>query len=313
MTQRALITGAGGFAGQRLTRLLRDGGWEVVPTACPAGPEMVSCDVTDGASIEAALTDAGEVTHVFHLGAITFVPHAEQDPLRAMEVNLNGTIRLCEALRSRPNAPRFVFISTGEVYGPPVYVPVDEKHPLQPGNVYAISKAAADHYCARLGKAGALDIVRIRAFNHSGPGQSDDFVLSSFARQIAAIDLGQAEPVVRVGNLEAARDFLHVDDVLRAYVLAAEQGVAGEVYNVCAGRSYKIQEALDQLLAMSSVAIKVERDPARMRPSDVPEVRGTHEKLTAATGWEPEIAFEDLLRDLMDHWRTTLSGDNPIS
>lgn len=309
MTGRAFITGGSGFAGKRLTRHLRDAGWEVMPSACPPAEGMLACDVTDPASIDAALAAAGDVTHVFHLGAIAFVPQANRDPVRAMEVNVNGTIRLCEALRARRNAPRLVFISSGEVYGPPVSLPVDESHPLNPANTYSISKAAADQYCAQLSRTGALDIVRLRPFNHAGPGQSDQYVLSSFARQIAAIDAGQAEPVVRVGNLEAARDFLHVDDVLRAYAMAATDAPAGEAYNVCAGQCYRIQEALDHLLAMSTASIRVEQDPTRMRPSDVPEIRGSHAKLTDATGWHPEIAFETVLHNLITYWRETLSGD----
>ena len=311
MTGRALITGAGGFVGQRLTKHLTATGWDVVPCAFPETPGMIPCDVTDGRSIAAALEQAGALTHVFHLGAIAFVPEAAEDPTRAMDVNLNGTIRLCEALRNGATPPRLVFIGSAESYGPPQYLPVDEKHPLNPGNVYAISKTAADHYCAGLSKAGVLDIVRMRPFNHSGPGQSDQYVLSSFARQLAVIEAGQGEAVMRVGNLDAARDFLHVDDVLRAYALAALNAPAGAVYNVCAGQSYAIREALDRLLAMSAVSIRVEQDPARMRPSDVPDVRGSHDTLTADTGWTPEIDFDTVLHDLVDYWRNALAAESP--
>ncbi len=308
MIGKALITGAGGFVGKRLTAHLLSEGWEVVCSGFPSGDGMLPCDVTDPASIEALLAQAQGITHVFHLGAIAFVPDANQNPTRAMDVNLNGTINLCQALQKLSPSPRLIFIGSAEAYGIPVFLPMTEEHPLNPNNVYSISKAAADHYCACLSRTGALDIVRMRPFNHSGPGQSDQFVLSSFARQIAEIEAGQADAVVRVGNLDAARDFLHVDDVLRAYAAVALQAPAGEVYNVCANRGYKIQEALDRLLSLSSVAIRVEQDPARLRPSDVPEVRGSHDKLTAATGWQPEIEFNDLLASLLAYWRDTVSG-----
>jgi GDP-4-dehydro-6-deoxy-D-mannose reductase len=310
MTGRALITGAGGFVGKRLAAHLRDTDWEVVCTGYPEGPDMLPCDVTDPKSISDALRAAGEVTHVFHLGAIAFVPDADRDPARAMEVNLNGTIRLCEALRALDNSPRLVFIGSAEAYGAPVDLPVSEAHPLNPANVYSISKAAADHYCAHLSRMGVLDIVRMRPFNHSGPGQSDKFVLSSFARQIAAIEAGHNAPVLRVGNLEASRDFLHVDDVVRAYRHAAIDAPAGAAFNVSSGESHRIGEALDQLLSFTNIPISVEQDPARLRPSDVPEVLGSHDALTAATGWTPAVEFKTLLHELLDYWRQELAAKN---
>jgi GDP-4-dehydro-6-deoxy-D-mannose reductase len=182
-----------------------------------------------------------------------------------------------------------------------------ETHPINPANTYAISKAAADHYCAYLSRIRALDIVRMRPFNHAGPGQADSYVLSSFARQIAEIEAGLRAPLLETGNLEAARDFLHVDDVLRAYEAAALHAPSGEPFNVSSGQAQRIQSALDQLLAMSSAAIEVRPDPARMRPSDVPEVYGSSDKLTTMTGWRPEITFAALLRDLLDYWRSAIA------
>ncbi|MBX3175864.1 MAG: GDP-mannose 4,6-dehydratase [Candidatus Hydrogenedentes bacterium] len=308
MTGRALITGAAGFVGTRLADYLRGRGWDVVCSGHPAREGMIPCDFRDADSVAALLRDAGAVTHVFHLAAIAFVPDAEADPLLAMDVNLNGTIRLSEAMREACPDARLVFIGSADAYGPPQSIPVTEEHPLNPVNTYAISKAAADHYCGRLGRVKALDCVRLRPFNHTGPGQNESYVLSSFARQIAAIEAGLHAPVVRVGNLEAARDFLHVDDVLRAYELAALHGRAGAAYNICSGVSVPIQSALDQLVAMSTVDVSVEQDPARMRPSDVPEIRGCHDRFTEATGWQPEIPFESLLEGLLGYWRAQLAG-----
>lgn len=303
MIGRALITGAAGFVGRRLTGYLRDQGWTVVGSGHPESAGMLPCDIRDRASVDRMLEAAGDVSHVFHLAAIAFVPEAEEDPVRAVDVNLNGTIHLCNALRNRAAPPRLVFVGSSDAYGPPQSLPITEDHPLCPANTYAISKAAADHYCARLARVTALDCVRLRPFNHAGPGQSDQYVLSSFARQIAAIEAGRSEPVLRVGNLEASRDFLHVDDVLRAYELAALHGLPGAVYNICSGQSVRIQDVLDRLLAMSSVSIEVSPDPARQRPSEVPEVRGAHDHITADTGWRPEIDTDTLLRDVLQYWR----------
>jgi len=307
MSRRALITGAGGFVGTRLARHLETQGWEVVRSGFPAVDGMLHCDFQDEIAVRALVADAGPLTHVFHLAAIAFVPDAERDPVRAMDVNLNGTIRLCSALRALAAPPRLVFISSAEIYGPPVDLPVTEAHPINPANTYAISKAAADYYCANLSRARALDIVRMRPFNHAGPGQADSYVLSSFARQIAEIEAGLREPILSTGNLEAARDFLHVDDVLRAYEAAALRGAPGDVFNVCSSRPQPIQFALNQLLAMSDATIEVRHDSARMRPSDVPESYGDASRLTAATGWRQEIAFGQLLADLLAYWRAVVA------
>lgn len=306
MTGRALITGAAGFVGKRLAAYLRKQGWEVVCSGYPAAEGMIPCDIGDAASIARMVREAGSLTHVFHLAAIAFVPEAERDPVRAMDINLNGTIRLCQSLRTSANPPRLVFVGSADSYGPPRSLPVTEEHPLNPVNAYAISKAAADHYCGALSRAKVLDCVRLRPFNHAGPGQSDQFVLSSFARQIAAIEAGRHAPVLRVGNLEASRDFLHVDDVIRAYELAALHGASGEVYNIASGRAIQIQDALDRLRALSAVPVALEQDPARLRPSDVPEMRGSHERFTAKTGWRPEIDINTILNGLLDYWRAEL-------
>ncbi len=307
MSRRALVTGAGGFVGTRLTRHLEGQGWEVVRSGHPAVAGMLPCDFQDDAAVRALVADAGALTHVFHLAAIAFVPDAERDPVRAMDVNLNGTIRLCTALRDMAAPPRLIFIGSSEIYGPPQSLPMTEDHPVNPGNAYAISKAAADHYCAYFSRVRALDIVRMRPFNHAGPGQADSYVLSSFARQVAEIEAGLRPPVLETGNLEAARDFLHVDDVLRAYEAAALHAHGGEAFNVCSGQAQRIQSALDQFLAMSSATIDVRHDSARMRPSDVPEVFGSSAKLTDMTGWRPEITFDTLLRDLLDYWRSSIA------
>lgn len=306
---RALVTGAAGFVGRRFCSYLSSRRWEVVgsdfwgtnppPECC----DWLRCDITSDTETAGLLKQAGALTHVFHLAALTFVPDSARDPAATFEVNVEGTTHIARGIMTHTPAARLILISSADIYGPPRFLPITETHPLQPGNPYAQSKEKAEEYCNRLSAAGRLDLVTLRPFNHTGPGQSEKFVLPSFARQIARIEAGAQPPVMRVGNLDAARDFSHVDDVIRAYELAALRGAAGETYNVCSGASVRVGDALERLRGMSQVEITVETDPARVRPVEVTEVRGSYEKLAAATGWRPEISFDRLLEDLLEYWR----------
>ncbi len=306
MSGRVLVTGAAGFVGRKLCAYLAAQGFEVFGcdrVASNAPGEHLICDFTDGASIEDTIQSALPLEFIIHLAAIAFVPEAIQSPTQVVDVNLQGTIRLVEAMRAHAPQARLVFVGSSEVYGPPKFIPVTEDHPFGPTNPYAITKAAADQYCQFCSENEGLDIVRMRPFNHSGPGQSDRFVLSSFARQIAEIEKGDCEPLLQVGELGAARDFLHVDDVIRAYEAAMQRGRAGEAYNICSGNSYRIGRALETLVEMTKVDIQIEVDPERLRPIDVPELRGSHEKFSTDTGWTPTVPFQKLLADLLDYWR----------
>ena len=304
-TGRALVTGAAGFVGTVLTRFLRERGWAVVCTDQGA-PERQSdwfaCSIGDADQVDEMVAWAGPVTHVFHLAALTFAPEASRDPSRAFGTNLQGTVYLAKAVACHAAAARLVYVSTSEVYGPPQFLPITEAHPLEPGNPYAISKAAADQYCAYLSHTG-MDVVRVRPFNHSGPGQTDRFVLSSFARQIARIEAGKRPAVLNVGNIETSRDFTHVNDVVRAYEQLAMSGRSGEAYNVCSGRPVLIRDALDGLLALSTSKIRIEPDPERLRIVDIQSSWGSYEKLAADTAWRPEVSFQELLADLLGYWR----------
>lgn len=306
MKNRALVTGADGFVGGVLCRHLAQSGWGVRSAVLRAAlnPETeFQCDITDSGQVDGLIAWAGPVDVVFHLAALTFVPDSIEHPQQAMRVNVEGTMHLLDACRARLPDSRFVYVSTSEVYGPPVELPIREEHPLNPQNPYAISKAAADNYCAYFHKSTGYAVVRMRPFNHSGPGQSDPFVLSSFARQVARAEKGLSEPIVEVGNLNARRDFLHVDDVVCAYELAALEGVPGEAYNIASGKAVSIHEALRMLLDMASITIAVQPASERLRPVEVPEVYGSAEKLKTATGWEPHKTVEALLADVLDYWR----------
>jgi GDP-4-dehydro-6-deoxy-D-mannose reductase len=301
--KRALITGAAGFAGQHLARRLQANGWELVLSDCVSQAGIVPCDMAQADEVAALVETAGELSHVFHLAARTFVPESMESPANTFEVNLVGTVHLTTQLARMPKPPRLVFIGSAEAYGPPDFLPVTEEHLLAPQNPYAMSKACADQFCGYLSQRGVMEIIRVRPFNHSGAGQSPQFVLSSFAKQIADIEAGRAEPVLRVGNLEAQRDFSHVHDVSRGYELLALHGQPGEAYNICSGKAVAVREVLERLLSMSDAEIRVEQDPARMRPVDVPVVTASHAKLTAHTGWQPEYTLEEVLRDVLEYWR----------
>jgi GDP-4-dehydro-6-deoxy-D-mannose reductase len=306
MSKRVLITGANGFVGGHLCGHLAEHDYEVVCGI--AGAHTLPCPTKDfslseTASIESLVEWAGNVDYVVHLAAIAFVPDAAKSPAGVLDVNLIGTVRLIDALQRHAPKARVLYIGSGEAYGKPEALPLTEEHPLNPANPYAISKAAADHYCAYAAKAAGAPIIRARPFNHSGPGQADAFALPSFARQIAEMELGKRSPQLKVGNLQAVRDFTHVSDVVRAYRLLLERGRVGEAYNICSGKGHSIQSVLDGLIRLAKTPVEVRVDPERLRPSDVPEVRGSCAKLTADTGWTPVIPIDWIVRDVLNDWR----------
>lgn len=308
---RVLITGAEGFVGGYLRARLSKAGMEVLAgTAAPLAshPASRAFDLVDESSVDALVKWAAPIHHVVHLAAITFVPDAARSPAHVMDVNLGGTIRLLDAVTRYSPGARVLFVGSSEAYGRPQSLPITESHPLNPLNPYAISKAAADHYCASLSANHSIAIVRARPFNHSGAGQSDAFALSSFARQIAEIEAGRRPPVLTTGNLDVARDFSHVADVVAAYALLLESGEPGDAYNVCSGQPVSLRVIVDRLLALSSAKIEVETDPERLRKTDVEKVFGSNDKISKTTGWRPQRDLATLLTDLLEYWRARVRG-----
>jgi GDP-4-dehydro-6-deoxy-D-mannose reductase len=315
---RALVTGASGFAGRYLVEALRRADAEVFACSGPhdGGEDYLPLDLGDAAAIRAAV-DLAKPSHVFHLAAQTFVPESFASPVATYETNTIGTALLAQAVREYAAAgaamPRIVFASSAEVYGIRAAqdFPLVETLDLRPASPYAASKAGAEAILLAEARSLGLDVVVARAFNHIGPGQSDRFVVPSFAAQLAAIARG-GDPKLMVGNLEASRDFLDVRDVVQAYLALARDGESGQAYNVCSGEAVRIREVLRQLITIAHVPVEVREDPARMRPSDVPVFVGNAAKLRARTGWEPGIPLSRSLRDIyeaaLEGRRTSLYG-----
>jgi GDP-4-dehydro-6-deoxy-D-mannose reductase len=300
---RALVTGASGFVGHYLVEALAREGAQVL--ACGSAGEHgaeLPVDLRDVQSMRAAL-DLAQPDVVFHLAAQTFVPDAIAAPLATYDVNALGTARLLQAVREYAAAagamPRVMLASSAEVYGKrePHEFPLRESLDPRPANPYAASKAAAEAIALAEWQTYGLDIIITRAFKHIGPGQSDRFVVASMAAQLARIASGEPGPLL-VGNIEAARDFLDVRDVVAAYVALARRGEAGEIYNVCSGRAVKIRDILRELILLAHAPVEVREDPARMRPLDVPVAYGSFDKLRDAIAWEPQIPLLQSLRDI---------------
>ena len=306
---RALITGIGGFVGPYLARELRARtAWTLVGLGHhplpPGDYETVAADLLDRARLARLI---GEIapTHVFHLAAQSHVPTSHDDGGATLHNNIAAQVNLLDACRVLAVPPRILIIGSGEEYGParPEEMPLREEQPFRPTSPYAVSKVAQDLLGWQYFHSYGLPIVRVRPFNHLGPGQSDRFAMAAFARQVAEVEAGLRPPVVRVGNLDARRDFLDVRDVVHAYYLALTRGVLGEVYNIGGGVPIRIGDGLAQLLALATRPIAVEFDPARLRPSDVPVLVADTSRLRAATGWQPTIPFERSLRDTLNWWR----------
>ena len=316
MAERVLITGITGFVGSHLAEhLLGQPGLEVfgmrrwrsrTEHIDHLGRKIgiVECDLRDQVSVTRAIQQV-RPDKIFHLAAQSFVPTSWHAPEESLHTNVLGTLHLFEAVRQAGLDPWIQVAGSSEEYGMvrPDEVPIRETNPLRPLSPYGVSKVGADMLGYQYHQSFGMKIVRTRAFNHTGPRRGDVFVESNFAKQIVDIEKGRQEPVIRVGNLGARRDYTDVRDTVRAYWLSLQKCEAGEVYNICSGRSWTIRQVLDLLLARSQVKVRVEPDPARMRPSDVQILEGDFSRFHKATGWKPEIPFEKTLDDILTYWR----------
>lgn len=318
---RALVTGAGGFAGRHLVKHLLEKGDEVLATDLSGGEvfEEVSCnffkdsfrnknlnvlalDVSDFVAAEKVIQQFNPEV-IYHLAGISFVPEAENNFDKTLKVNVsavNNIVRVCHLLE---NKAKVLFTSSAEVYGRQALkeLPLIEKTETIPANNYSLSKAMGELVCSRYAQFNKVFPIIIRPFNHIGPVQNKRFVVSSFASQLADIAKGKKEPVLSVGNLEARRDFSDVRDIVRGYRLAVEKGAIGP-YNLCSGTAVSIQYILDTLISISGLDVKVQTDSARYRESEVKEIYGSYSKAKEVFGFEPEIPIEQSLKDTYQYF-----------
>jgi len=314
MPMRILITGANGFVGRHLIAAL---------AALPDAPQIVagtygeeasrlldaravSLDVTD-AERTLAVIQAEQPTHVMHLAGISVISQANRDLRKTWEVNTQGTLNVALAIKAGAPACRLIFCSSAQVYGGSFRsgTPLAEDAPLDPENLYAATKAAADILIGQMAKAG-LRAIRLRPFNHTGPGQPPQLAVASFASQIAAIERGEQKPVMKVGNLSMRREFLDVRDVVDAYVRTIQRFDTlpnGAVFNIASGEAIALDAILKMLLAMSSTKIKVVPDPELMRPNDTPVMVGNAEAARRALEWTPGHKVADTLKSVLDYYR----------
>lgn len=308
-----LVTGGAGFAGSHLIDQLLESEGRVVGWTNPASRRSghshpagrvawAAVDITDGEAVARAL-DETRPSAVYHCAGVADVQTAWGDPARALRVNVMGTESLLRGLdRCGLDVP-VVVTGSALIYRPSAD-PLTEDSPVGPTSPYGLSKLAQE----MLAIAADGRVVVARPFNHAGPRQSAAYVTSSFARQIAEVEAGLREPVLRVGNLEARRDITDVRDTVRAYRLLLRHGRRGRPYNVCRGEAHRVGDLLEMLLRRATVAIRVEVEPARLRPGDNPVVVGSAARLRAETGWEPRIPMEQTLEDLLAYWRSVIRG-----
>lgn len=320
---RVLITGVAGFVGGHLVDHLHGEHPDAVVVGLDSHPgnraralgiDVIGADLESADAVRAALAES-EPDVVVHLAAQSSPRESWADPARTFRTNVMGLLHLLEGARALSTFPRILVVGSAEEYGlvRPEDLPLREDTPLRPTTPYAASKVAQGYLALQYAISLRLPILRTRTFHHTGPRRGEAFAESSFARQVAEIEMGLRAPVLEVGNLDAVRDFTDVRDVVKAYWGLVERGEAGEVYNVCSGRGVRIGALLETLITLSGVDVEVRVDPGRLRPTDVPAIVGDWGRLEAATGWQPAIPLNRTLEDLLDHWRERLRTPTPPS
>jgi GDP-4-dehydro-6-deoxy-D-mannose reductase len=318
---RILITGITGFVGSHLTEYALERGVEVFGSLRWRSKTehierlrdqvtLIGSDLRDLLSVR-TLLEQSKPDWIIHLAAQSFVQASWQTPVETLYTNAISQMNLLEAMRQLHSEARFLAIGSSEEYGlvHPDELPIRETNPLRPLSPYAVSKVAQDLMGWQYFKSYGMHIVRSRAFNHTGPRRGETFSESNFAKQIAEMEAGLREPVVYVGDLKPTRDFSDVRDIVRGYWLLLEKGAPGEVYNLCSETEWSIERVLHFLIARSTLPhIEIRQDPARLRPSDVPVLRGSREKVERALGWRGAIPLEQTLSDLLEYWRQRIGS-----
>lgn len=311
---RVLITGAEGFVGSHLIRLLKARGHEVIAgvhksTSIIDGVENVTCDILDQDRLNVVLRDV-KPAGVIHLAAQSKVKVAWEEPAETVLVNTIGSINLVQAAAKAVPGVKVLTIGSSEEYGLAAKQGelLTEEAACLPQNPYSSSKLAMGQIILQLARRDGLSIIHARPFNHFGPGQQEGYVMSDFAAQVARIEKGLIEPVIRVGDLSTRRDFTAVFDVVRAYAMLLEGDLESGVYNICSGIPRQIKAILDFMVSRAKVPVEVEVDAERFRPSEVPVFVGSAEKIQKLTGWQPELDFEEAVIETMDWWRECVAS-----
>jgi GDP-4-dehydro-6-deoxy-D-mannose reductase len=295
---KTLVTGLDGFAGTHLQSQME---------CLPLDFNSKSVNLLDVKSLRQAvgsiMPDA-----VIHLAAQSSVPASFENPEQTIATNFTGTLNLLTALREIRFKGRFIFVGSGDTYGLVAEhdLPIVEQHPLRPRSPYAVSKVAAEALCYQWSQTADFNIIMTRPFNHIGPGQDTNFVVSDFAKQLALIKLGRQPAILNVGDIDVTRDFTDVRDVVAAYVLLLRHGRNGEVYNVCSGVERSIRSILAELLSISGVAVRVESDPAKLRVIEQRRICGDSTRLQKDTGWRPMINLSETLSGVLTYWENKL-------
>jgi len=307
--KRILVTGCSGFLGGHLIRRLADGpgveifGLTEVEDFTSAHCGVQRCDIRDGDAVEAVVAKVRPDV-IYHLAAVANVGFSWKHPRLTYEVNFIGSANLVAAAARTVPDVRLLLLSSAELYGPAGSEPIREETGVTVRNPYALSKLAMEMVGDMYATIDHLDILKIRAFNFTGPGQNRQFVSSDFAHQIVEIERGRREALIRVGNLEAVRDISDVRDVCRYLTVLADRGAGGEIYNLCSGRSVAIDDILQILLGLSPTSIRVEVEAERLRPVDVPVLTGDCRKIRDGFGLKPCYTLEQTLEDLLNDWRS---------
>jgi GDP-4-dehydro-6-deoxy-D-mannose reductase len=298
-----LVTGSEGFVGGYLTKAICEDSYNIVatcyPLLLPKKGDYVALDILDLEMTREVLKEYNPDI-IFHLAAVTSVDKSFRDPPLTYHTNIIGTANILEAVKLLNKNVRFLFVSTCEVYGGGEHLIESSEVVLK--NPYAVSKYAAELVC-RDYLSEQIEIVILRPFNHTGPGQVEDFVLPTIAKQIAEIEMGKRPPLIEHGNINVKREFINIYDVIEAYRLAIEKGQSGEIYNISSNQGYTLADVLDIFKKLSKVKFELKSDPSRVRKIDIPILIGDGTKFSELTGWQSKIKIEKTIEDLLNYWR----------
>lgn len=308
---KVLVTGAAGFAGGYLVEALQAADSSTIYAIAKSGDgddrgrlKWLSCDLLDKPAVDSLILKI-RPNQIYHLAAYSSPGDSYQQPVRAINETAAIQINLFEACISANINPRVLLVSSGQIYGKSSKLPLNEESAVDCNSPYAVAKLCQENLADYYAKRG-FGIIIARPFNHIGPRQRLGFIVSDLANQIAMAEAAKGESIIKVGNLSSRRDFTDVRDIAAAYLKLMEKGGGAEIYNICSGKSVSGQEILDTLVSMAKCKITVEADPSKMRPSDIPELYGDHSKLTAATGWKPQIELKQTLNEVLNYWRKTI-------